>query len=95
MLLDLKQGASAELLKEEYRARMREEALPAATGEDAGEDLAALQRLAVQAQRQSLRDLRARDVIGDDAFHAVEEEIDLLELTADARVSPTALSSKD
>jgi hypothetical protein len=27
-------------------------------------------------------------VIGDDAFHAAEEEIDLLELTADARVRP-------
>jgi CPA1 family monovalent cation:H+ antiporter len=35
-----------------------------------------------------LRDLRARDVIGDDAFHVVEEEIDLLELTAEARVAP-------
>jgi hypothetical protein len=27
-------------------------------------------------------------VIGEDAFHVVEEEIDLLDLTADARVQP-------
>jgi hypothetical protein len=29
-------------------------------------------------------------VIGDDAFHAAEEELDLLELTADARIHPQA-----
>jgi hypothetical protein len=33
--------------------------------------------------------LRARHVIGDDAFHVVEGEIDLVELTADTRVRPT------
>jgi CPA1 family monovalent cation:H+ antiporter len=33
-------------------------------------------------------DLRARSIIGDDAFHAAEEELDLLELTADSRIRP-------
>jgi hypothetical protein len=33
-------------------------------------------------------DLRARSVIGDDAFHVIEEEIDMLELSADGRVHP-------
>jgi CPA1 family monovalent cation:H+ antiporter len=47
-----------------------------------------LQRRAVRAQRQALLDLRARQVIGDDAFHLAEEEIDLLELTADSRIKP-------
>ena len=47
-----------------------------------------LQRRAVKAQRQVLMDLRSRFVIGDDAFHAAEEEIDLLELTADSRIKP-------
>jgi CPA1 family monovalent cation:H+ antiporter len=47
-----------------------------------------LQRRAVRAQRQVLMDLRSRQVIGDDAFHAAEEEIDLLELTADSRIKP-------
>jgi CPA1 family monovalent cation:H+ antiporter len=50
--------------------------------------LAALLRRAVAAQRGALTDLRARQVIGDDAFHVVEEEIDLQELTADSRVRP-------
>jgi hypothetical protein len=40
------------------------------------------------AQRQALIDLRARDVIGDAAFQAVEEELDLMELTADRRIRP-------
>jgi hypothetical protein len=33
-------------------------------------------------------DLRERSVIGDDAFHAAEEELDLIELTADSRIRP-------
>jgi CPA1 family monovalent cation:H+ antiporter len=45
-------------------------------------------RQAVAAQRRALIDLRARSIIGDDAFHMAEEEIDLLELTADERVRP-------
>jgi CPA1 family monovalent cation:H+ antiporter len=47
-----------------------------------------LQRRAVRVQREVLMDLRARKLIGDDAFHAVEEEVDLLELTADPRIKP-------
>jgi hypothetical protein len=31
-------------------------------------------------------DLRARDVIGDAAFQLAEEELDLVELTADPRI---------
>ena len=40
------------------------------------------------AQRLALVDLRTRAIIGDDAFHVAEEELDLLELTADERVRP-------
>jgi CPA1 family monovalent cation:H+ antiporter len=47
-----------------------------------------LQRRAVRAQRQALVNLRSQNVIGDDAFHAAEEEVDLLELTADSRIKP-------
>jgi monovalent cation/hydrogen antiporter len=50
--------------------------------------VAELQREAVSAQRRTLLELRARDIIGDDAFHALEEELDLLELTADERIRP-------
>jgi monovalent cation/hydrogen antiporter len=50
--------------------------------------LAQALRRAVAAQRRALVELRARSVIGDDAFHVAEEEIDLLELTADERIRP-------
>jgi Na+/H+ antiporter len=73
--------AAAELLRREYQARMR-------PGSPEPASLAALQQRAVHAQRRKLVDLRAREVIGDDAFHAAEEEIDLLELTADSRIRP-------
>lgn len=43
---------------------------------------------AANAQRQALTDLCARRVIGDDAFHIAEAEIDLLDLSADARIHP-------
>jgi CPA1 family monovalent cation:H+ antiporter len=75
--------AAVEILQREYQARMRFEDICQP------ERFAALQQRAVQAQRQVLIDLRARDIIGDDAFHAAEEELDLLELTADPRVRPT------
>ena len=48
--------------------------------------VASLQRRVVDAQRQALMDLRARDVIGDAAFQLAEEELDLLDLTADPRI---------
>jgi NhaP-type Na+/H+ or K+/H+ antiporter len=76
-------AAAAELLRREYQARISPEKHEPA-------HLAELQRRAVQAQREALMDLRTRNVIGDDAFHAAEEEIDLLDLTADARVRPDA-----
>jgi Na+/H+ antiporter len=73
--------ASAEILRREYLARTR----PANAGP---ESLAELQQHAVLVQRRTLVELRSQAVIGDDAFHAAEEEIDLLELTADARIRP-------
>ncbi len=79
------------VLRREYEVRLHsgEQGVPIeALGESAG-GLAALQRRAVSAQRRMLVELRARNVIGDDAFHALEEEIDLLELTADVRIRPS------
>ena len=72
---------SAEILRREYRARARE-------GDLGPSRLAELQQHAVLVQRRKLGELRSGSVIGDDAFHAAEEEIDLLELTADARIRP-------
>lgn len=81
---------AAQILRREYEARVRsgERSASAQTPGVEDSNLAALQRRAVSAQRQALMDLRARSVIGDDAFHAAEEEIDLIELTADARIRP-------
>ncbi len=74
-------------LEYEARTRSREQSGAQSTLATVG-GVAELQRDAVSAQRRTLLDLRARDIIGDDAFHALEEELDLLELTADERIHP-------
>ncbi len=79
---------SIDVLRSEYQARLRSGERPPAAEESSETRMTELQRRAVQVQRQTLINLRARKVIGDDAFHAAEEEIDLLELTADARIKP-------
>jgi len=79
-----------ETLRREYEARIRlgEGEPRGARAPEAGATLAETLRRAVAAQRNALVELRARSIIGDDAFHLAEEEIDLLELTADERVRP-------
>lgn len=83
-------SASLETLRREYEARIRlgEEQAEGSRTAHPGATLAEALRQAVAAQRRALLELRARAVIGDDAFHVAEEEIDLLELTADERVRP-------
>jgi len=81
---------SLETLRREYEARIRlgESEFQGPRAAQSGATLAQALRGAVAAQRRALVDLRARSVIGDDAFHVAEEELDLLELTADERVRP-------
>ena len=79
---------SIETLRRDYEARLRLGDAAAPSPQPAP-GLSDIQRHAVRAQRQVLMDLRERSVIGDDAFHAAEEELDLLELTADSRIRPT------
>jgi Na+/H+ antiporter len=74
---------ASELLRREYAARLRSDQQGSNTL-----SLAELQRQAVAVQRQALLDLRARWLIGDDAFHVAEQEIDLLELSSDGRIHP-------
>jgi monovalent cation/hydrogen antiporter len=72
----------AAMLWREYAAR-------AAGGAEAPSHagtLAGLQSHAVTVQRRALQALRRKGTIGDDAFHAIEEELDIIELTADPRV---------
>ncbi len=81
---------AAEMLRQEYEARLLLGKDEAQANADVGREsaLANLQRLAVAAQRAALYELRRQELIGDDAFHAVEAEIDVLDLTADARIRP-------
>jgi monovalent cation/hydrogen antiporter len=86
------------LLRKKYEARLRasQTAAPPSTDAPIGTEpaaetagyLAAL-REAQAAERRALVDLRARGVIGDDAFHKVEEELDWAELNADALARST------
>jgi CPA1 family monovalent cation:H+ antiporter len=79
---------SIDVLRSEYEARLASGERTPGNGESNETRMTELQRRAVRAQRQVLMNLRARNVIGDDAFHAAEEEVDLLELTADSRIKP-------
>lgn len=83
-------SASLETLRREYEARIRlgADEPPETRAAQSGATLAEQLRRAVAAQRRALVELRARSIIGDDAFHVAEEELDLLELTADERVRP-------
>lgn len=76
--------AAAAMLRQDYEARLR----PATTTGGEGARLAALQAEAVAAQRRRLSALRSENRIGDAAFHLMEEEVDLLELSADPRLRP-------
>ncbi len=77
-------------LRRAYEARIRlsEEPVDDRPHDHGDAHLSDLQHRAVAAQRAALLDLRDRSIIGDDAFHAAEEEIDLLELAADERIRP-------
>jgi Na+/H+ antiporter len=83
-------GRSAELvgyLRRKYQARLRR-AESAADGTDLADAdeipvLTELQRQAQAAERRMLSQLRASGVIGDDAFHRVEEELDWAELNVE------------
>jgi NhaP-type Na+/H+ or K+/H+ antiporter len=81
-----------QLLHRKYRVRLqraeRASDESGAGAEDPIDDGAAgyleVLRRAQSAERQILFDLRANGTIGDDAYHRVEEELDLAELNTDA-----------
>jgi CPA1 family monovalent cation:H+ antiporter len=87
--LDGARGAAADALRREYEAaldgaRCAPEDSP---GRDTEHDV--LRRRSVLAQRLTLTSLRTEAVIGDDAFHRVEAELDWAELYAWSRAEPT------
>jgi monovalent cation/hydrogen antiporter len=84
-LRDHEQSEAGRLLYQKYAAR----AAGGAEARTLDGALAKLQTRAVAAQRRTLLNLRRDGTIGDDAFHIVEEELDIVELTADAQVRAT------
>lgn len=77
--------ADATWLRHRYELRLQPRQ-GAATDPDLQQRAAVLQSLqgALAAERRALTDLRGRGVIGDDAFHRVEEELDWADLNADS-----------
>ncbi|HEX9604419.1 MAG TPA: cation:proton antiporter [Myxococcales bacterium] len=76
------------LLTRKYEARLRraDGAGPTTAGDmDDLPRYAEALRHAHEAERRKLLELRARDVIGDDAFHRVEEELDWADLHEEAQ----------
>ena len=68
----------AEAVRRELTSRLTSEGAEADAGEAARGEI---YRAAIQAARQAVFAMRARDEIGDDAFHRMEEELDWLEMT--------------
>ena len=85
------QGETVTFLRRKYAARLaRTESGNAGPDRDDGwRGYTAALREAQAAQRRTLSDLRARGVIGDDAFHRVEEELDWAEVEAETRQQAT------
>jgi Na+/H+ antiporter len=75
-------------LRRKYEARLRRAETAVAPSDLSSPAevpaLTAVQRRAQAAERRTLFELRASGVIGDDAFHRVEEELDWAELNTDA-----------
>jgi len=76
---------TAEAVRQEFAAHLRRaddgEHREGAMGSAHGQ----IHRGALQAARQAVIAMRANDEIGDDAFHAVEEELDWLEMAGGTR----------
>jgi Na+/H+ antiporter len=78
---------TAQLLRRKYQERLRRAEEGRRQPENAEEDgvssLARAHQRAHSAQRRTLSELRSNGVIGDDAFHRVEEELDWAEVDAE------------
>ena len=77
----------AALLRRKYESRMQRAERgtdPSTLIEDDGlQDLSSILQIIQEAERRTLSELRSTGVIGDDAFHRVEEELDWAELNTE------------
>jgi CPA1 family monovalent cation:H+ antiporter len=82
-------GEILAFLRRKYAARLRRAEREAGAATDpeieGWREYGSVLERAQAAERHTLSDLRARGVIGDDAFHAVEEELDWSEVNTQAR----------
>jgi Na+/H+ antiporter len=78
---------AVDILSREYEQQLHrpDSSAPSNGANEDDGTLPALHLRTLGRQREALTDLRARRKIGDHAFHLVEEELDLLELTARSR----------
>jgi Na+/H+ antiporter len=83
-----------QLLRRKYQSRVSraEHAVAHVAGDgsptDEADEYVEILRRAQQVERRTLFELRARGVIGDDAFHRVEEELDWAELNRESMSRP-------
>jgi CPA1 family monovalent cation:H+ antiporter len=78
--LDDDHSPAAEAVRREFKTRLRIAETDSPPGGSAGSTYAEMHHRAVDAARQAVLAMRARDEIGDDAFHRMEEDLDWLEM---------------
>jgi Na+/H+ antiporter len=76
------QSASADAVRQRFKALLRFELQASETATEAGIANRALHAEALHAARQAVLAMRARDEIGDDAFHRIEEQLDWIEMAS-------------
>jgi Na+/H+ antiporter len=84
-LAEEKPSEAANVVRREYETRIQhgQSAREHSTGQ--ASEFARIQRQALEAERRVLADMRQSNEIGDDAFHALEEELDWAEVGATER----------
>jgi len=83
--LDDDHSPAAEAVRQELAAHLTHSSGDPAAAEARGSSHEEIHRRALSAARRVAFDMRARDDIGDDAFHRLEEEFDWLEMGSGAR----------
>jgi Na+/H+ antiporter len=83
--LDGNTSPEAEAVRQELTAHLSHSGGDSAATEDQGSSHEEIHRRALSAARRVSFDMRARDDIGDDAFHRLEEEFDWLEMGSGSR----------
>jgi CPA1 family monovalent cation:H+ antiporter len=73
---------AAESVRQEFASHLKGASADEASSDDPGATHSVIHRKALDAARQVVFDMRAREDIGDDAFHRLEEEFDWLEMGA-------------